>query len=90
MQEKNKVQMRVLIEALNDVFGKETTDQDQLVYMNGVILGEMLESDSLKKQATNKSKEQFAGSPDLKSKLENAVIDALDATFFMKVAWCSS
>lgn len=79
VQEKEKIYMSAIIEKLNDLFGKETTDQDQLVYMNGVILGKMLESETLRKQAANNSKQQFAGSPDLMSELESAVIEALDA-----------
>ena len=39
----------------------------------------LLESDTLKQQATNNSKEQFANSPDLKSELLSAIIGALDA-----------
>jgi len=39
----------------------------------------LLESETLAKQAANNTKEQFANSPDLKSSLVNAIIDALDA-----------
>ncbi len=79
LQEKEKVYMAALIEKLNDLFGQDTTDQDQLVYVNGVIMGKLLESDTLRKQAANNSKEQFATSPDLMHELENAIIEALDA-----------
>ena len=77
--EEQKVFISAIIKKLNDLFGKETTDQDQLVYVNGVILGKLLESQTLRKQAVNNSKEQFSGSPDLAKELDNAIIEALDA-----------
>jgi type I restriction enzyme, R subunit len=39
----------------------------------------LLESEVLKQQAANNTKEQFANSPDLKTELMNAIIGALDA-----------
>ena len=50
------------------VFGTNSavTDQDKLVYVNNVIKGKLLESETLRQQATNNTKEQFANSPDLK------------------------
>ncbi|MEI6377788.1 MAG: type I restriction endonuclease subunit R, partial [bacterium] len=79
VQEKEKAQLAELIEKLNELFGSETTDQDQLVYVNDVIKGKLLESETLIQQAANNTKEQFAGSPDLSKGLVNAIIDALDA-----------
>lgn len=79
VQEKTKVYMGELIEKLNELFGAETTEQDQLVYAKHVIRGKMLESKTLQQQATNNTKEQFATSPDLDSELMNAIVDALDA-----------
>jgi type I restriction enzyme R subunit len=79
VQEKQKAFMAELIEKLNELFGAETTDQDQLVYVNHVIKGKLLESDKLRKQAANNTKEQFANSPDLKTELLNAIMGALDA-----------
>ena len=57
----------------------ERTHQDKLVYVNNVIKGKLLESETLKQQAANNSKEQFANSPDLKVELMNAIIGALEA-----------
>ena len=37
------------------------------------------QSETLRQQATNNTKEQFANSPDLKSELLNAIMGALDA-----------
>jgi type I restriction enzyme R subunit len=79
VQEKQKAFMAELIEKLNELFGAETTDQDQLVYVNHVIKGKLLESEKLRKQAANNTKEQFANSPDLKTELLNAIMGALDA-----------
>ena len=83
VQVKEKVFLAAIIEKLNELFGSETTDQDQLVYVNGVIMGKMLESETLRKQAANNSKEQFATSPDLGTELDNAIIEALDAHTLM-------
>ena len=58
---------------------KAVTDQDQLVYVNHVIKGKLLESATLQQQAANNTKEQFANSPDLKTELLNAIMGALDA-----------
>ncbi len=79
VQEKTKVYMGELIEKLNELFGSETTEQDQLVYVYQVIRGKMMESAKLRQQAANNTKEQFANSPDLNVELLNAIMGALDA-----------
>jgi type I restriction enzyme, R subunit len=79
LREQAKVYMGELIEKLNELFGGETTEQDQLVYVNHVIKGKLLESETLRQQAASNTKEQFANSPDLKSELLNAIMGALDA-----------
>ena len=71
--------MTELIEKLNDLFGSDTTDQDQLVYVNNVIKGKLLESKTLQQQAASNSKEQFANSPDFDAEHLDAIISALDA-----------
>jgi type I restriction enzyme R subunit len=38
-----------------------------------------MESVTLRQQAANNTKEQFASSPDLDTELTNAIVDALDA-----------
>ena len=72
VQEQQKVYMAVLIEKLNDLFGSETSEQDQLRYVNGTILGKVAESATLQQQAANNSKEQFANSPNLKIERKRA------------------
>ena len=79
VQEKQKAYMGELIEKLNELFGADTTEQDQLVYVNHVIRGKLMESVTLRQQAVNNTKEQFATSPDLDTELTNAIVDALDA-----------
>jgi type I restriction enzyme R subunit len=79
VQEQQKVYMAELIEKLNELFGSDTTEQDQLSYVNGTIFGKVMQSPTLQQQASNNSKEQFANSPDLKNELQNAIIESYDA-----------
>lgn len=78
-REPTKAYLQEIIQQLNDLFGADTTDQDQLTFVNEAIKGKLLESERLQQQAANNSKEQFASSPDLNSELVNAIIAALDA-----------
>ena len=79
VQEPQTVYMAVLIEKLNDLFGSETSEQDQLRYVNGTLLGKVAESPTLQQQAASNTKEQFSNSPDLKTELQNAIISSYDA-----------
>ena len=79
IQEKEKAYLAEIIEKVNDLFEGDLSDQDKLVYVNNVIKGKLLESEKLRQQAANNTKEQFANSPDLKSELLNAIMGALDA-----------
>jgi type I restriction enzyme R subunit len=79
VQAKEKAYLRAIIEKLNTLFEGDLTDDDQLVYVNHVIMGKLLESARLVQQATNNTKEQFANSPDLRTELRNALMEALDA-----------
>ncbi|MFA6135217.1 MAG: type I restriction endonuclease [Phycisphaerae bacterium] len=79
IQEKQKAFIADLIEKLNELFGADTTEQDRLVYVNHVLKGKLMESVTLRQQAANNTKEQFAASPDLDTELTNAIVDALDA-----------
>lgn len=83
VQEREKALLNEIIEKVNDLFEGELTDQDKLVYVNNVIKGKLLESETLRQQATNNTKEQFANSPDLKTELLNAIMGALDAHTLM-------
>ena len=79
VQEKEKALLDEIIQKVNDLFEGDLTDQDKLVYVNNVIKGKLLESETLRQQAANNTKEQFANSPDLKTELLNAIMGALDA-----------
>ena len=79
VQEKEKALLNEIIERVNDLFEGELTDQDKLVYVNNVIKGKLLESATLRQQAANNTKGQFANSPDLAAELTNAIMGALDA-----------
>lgn len=83
VQEKEKAQLAEIIQKVNDLFQGDLTHQDKLVYVNNVIKGKLLESETLRQQATNNTKEQFANSPDLKTELLNAIMGALDAHTLM-------
>lgn len=79
VRDQAKVYLAELIAKVNDLFDGELSDDDKLVYVNNVIRGKLLESKILQQQAASNTKEQFAGSPDLKSELMNAIMSALDA-----------
>jgi type I restriction enzyme R subunit len=79
VQDKLKARLAEIIEKVNDLFEGDLTDDDKLVYVNNVIMGKLLESETLMEQAVNNTKEQFAASPDLAKELLNAIMDALSA-----------
>ena len=68
-----------IIEKMNDLFSGDLTDQDKLVYVNDVLKGKLLESETLQEQAANNTKQQFANSPDLRKEIERAIMSALEA-----------
>jgi type I restriction enzyme R subunit len=67
------------------LFEGELTDSDQLVYVNGVLKGKLLENETLVRQALSNSKQQFGNSPDLKDGLMQAIMDASDAHQVMSI-----
>jgi type I restriction enzyme R subunit len=79
VQEKQKARLAEIIARVNELFVGDLTDGDQLVYVNDVIKGKLLESHALVTQATNNTKAQFASSPTLDDAIMDAVMDALDA-----------
>lgn len=78
VREKEKALLAEIIEQLNQLFGSDTTEGDQLSYAH-VLLEKTLESEVLQKQAANNTEEQFRASPDLHAVIDNAVIDSMDA-----------
>jgi len=79
VQDKQQAYLTEIIEKVNGLFEGQLTDGDQLVYVNGVIKGKLLENETLVQQAANNSKQQFANSPDLKEALMHAIMDSLEA-----------
>jgi type I restriction enzyme R subunit len=79
IHEKEKALLDEIIARVNDLFGADTTDDDQLIYVNQVLKGKLLESEELVQQATNNTKAQFAASPTLGKELVEAIMDALAA-----------
>lgn len=78
VQDKQKALLSEIISKLNDLFEGELTDDDRLVYVNHVK-GKLLESETLRQQAQNNTKQQFDHSPDLENELMNAIIDAFSS-----------
>jgi type I restriction enzyme R subunit len=83
VQEKEKALLAEIISKVNDLFEGDLTDDDQLVYVNNVIKGKLLESEVLTQQASNNSKEQFSNSPDINHELINAFMDSQAAHIVM-------
>ena len=79
LRERERAYLREVIEQLNELFGGETSDNDQLVYVNHVLLGKLLESETLRRQASANTRQQFSISPDLDDALLDAVAVALEA-----------
>jgi type I restriction enzyme R subunit len=79
VQTKEQALLAEIIERVNGLFEGELTDDDQLVYVNGVLKGKLLENETLMQQANSNSKEQFANSPDLSKALMDAIIEAFEA-----------
>jgi type I restriction enzyme R subunit len=79
VQEKERALLAEIIAKVNDLFQGDVSDEDQLIYVNNVLKGKLLQSQTLAQQAANNSKEQFSNSPDLARAIVDAVIDAMDA-----------
>jgi len=79
VQEPQRALLYEIIAKVNELFEGELTDDDKLVYVNNVLKGKLLESEILVQQAANNTKEQFANSPDLKTEIMNAIMDAFAA-----------
>jgi type I restriction enzyme, R subunit len=78
-QEKEKALLAEIVARVNDLFQGDVTDDDRLVYVNNVIKGKLMGSETLLQQASHNSKEQFSNSPALRQAILDAVIDAFEA-----------
>ncbi|AXA37897.1 type I restriction endonuclease subunit R [Rhizobium leguminosarum] len=79
VQEKEKALLAEIVARVNDLFQGELTDDDQVIYVNNVLKGKLMESETLARQAEHNTKEQFANSPDLSKAILDAIMDAFDA-----------
>ncbi|MFC3461254.1 MULTISPECIES: type I restriction endonuclease subunit R [Massilia] len=90
VQEKQQAYLNEIIEKVNGLFEGGLSDGDQLIYVNGVLKGKLLENETLVRQAASNSKNQFDNSPDLRTALVDAIIDAGDAHQLMTAQALSS
>ncbi len=90
VQDKQQAFLNEIIEKVNGLFEGELTDGDKLVYVNGVLKGKLLENETLIGQAVSNSKAQFDNSPDIRTALVDAIIDAGDAHHMMTAQALSS
>ncbi|ASP90304.1 type I restriction endonuclease subunit R [Sinorhizobium meliloti] len=79
VQDREKALLAEIVARVNDLFQGELTDDDQVIYVNSVLKGKLLESETLVQQAEHNTKEQFASSPDLSKAILDAIMDAFDA-----------
>ena len=86
VRDKEKALLAEIIAKVNDLFEGDLTNDDRLVYVNNVLKGKLLESETLVEQAANNIKEQFANSPDLSTELLRAIMEALAAHSTMSQA----
>lgn len=78
LHEKEKARLDEIIAKLNDLFEGEITDENQLIYVNGVLMGHMLASEDLQTQAMANTKAQFAASPTIRDEFLDAVVGSED------------
>ena len=76
--DKQKEQLRQIIEALNDLFAGELTDNDKVNFYEA-IKGKLLESETLRAQASANTQERFKHSPQLMKGLKTAVSSTMVA-----------
>jgi type I restriction enzyme R subunit len=79
VQDKEKAELAEIIAKLNDLFSGELSDSDKVTYVRSVLRERLMQSQTLRQQASANSKEQFANSPDFGTALMDAIIGALDA-----------
>jgi type I restriction enzyme, R subunit len=75
VQDKQRAMLAEIVEKLNDLF-HGVDDDDVVRYVMGDVRGQMLKSETLVQQAEHNTKEQFANSPDILSKIMDAIMDS--------------
>jgi len=76
VQEKQTALLREIIERVNGLFDAETSESDQLLYVNGFLKNRMLASQELAVQAKNNTQAQFDNSPALRQQMIDAAMDS--------------
>ena len=79
VHDKHKQRLAEIIAAINDLFEGDVTEGDKVSYVDSVIKGKMLESETLRAQAAANTQDQFSNSPSLNDELMNAIMDAMAA-----------
>lgn len=82
-QQKEKALLAEILAKLDEQFPGDVTDDDQLIHVNNVIKGKLMESETLVQQASQNRKEQFSNSPIPKPALDDAIIDPMEAPALM-------
>jgi type I restriction enzyme R subunit len=79
VQDKERAFLAEIIEKVNGLFEGQLTEEDQLIYVNGVLKGKLLENKTLINQASSNEKVHFSNSPDLAAALTQAIMEAFEA-----------
>jgi type I restriction enzyme R subunit len=74
--EKIKARLGEIIERVNELFDGDLTEQDKLAYVNEVLVGKLLESQTLRRQAASNEPPRFLESPTLREEVREAVLTA--------------
>nr|WP_232478399.1 type I restriction endonuclease [Roseomonas rosulenta] len=78
VQDRQKQRLAEIIRALNDLFEGELTDGDRVAFAESVR-SKLMESSTLRAQASANTREQFGNSPNLREELLNAIIATMEA-----------
>ena len=78
VQDRHKMRLAAIVQAMNDLFEGEVSEGDAVSYVE-TIRTKMMEAPVLQEQAAANGKEQFSSSPSLQQELLNAVIGAMTA-----------
>ncbi|MCL4527203.1 MAG: type I restriction endonuclease [Gammaproteobacteria bacterium] len=71
--------LEIILKRVNEIFQGDISDNDKLVYLNGVIIGHLVENETLQHQAANNTPEQFAKSPDLDAIILEAIVAGMSS-----------
>ena len=78
VQDKHKLRLAEIIQAINELFEGDLTEGDTITFV-GALETKLLESGTLRAQAKANKKEHFANSPNLQDELTKAIMDVMAA-----------